>query len=368
MKIPFVDLKTQYLNCKDEIDSAIANVIRDTAFIQGKYVEEFEVNFALFCQALHCIGVGNGTDALFIALKAYSIGKGDEVIVPANSFIATAEAVTMTGAKVVFADIEAKTFNINPEEITRKITNRTKAVIPVHLYGQPADMPSICKIAERYSIKIIQDCAQAHGADINGTQLIKFGDTLSYSFYPGKNLGAYGDAGAVVTNNKNVSKFVKMYANHGRIAKYKHDFEGINSRMDGLQAAILSVKLKYLNEWTERRREIASFYGKSLRKYERIKLPYVKLGYKHVYHLYVIRTEDKEELQIYLNSNGIQTGIHYPIALPFLKAYKYLNHKNEDFPIAHKSQNELLSLPIYPELTVEQQNYVVDKIKDFYRK
>ena len=263
MKIPLVDLKAQYERIKDEIDAAIQEVIATSAFIGGPYVRAFEEAFARFCEVKHCIGVGNGTDALFIALKSLGIGVGDEVITAANSFIATSEAITATGAQVVFCDIDPKTYNIDVSQIEAKITPQTKAIIPVHLYGQPADMDPILELARRYGLKIIEDAAQAHGARYKGRRVGSLGDVACFSFYPGKNLGAYGDGGAIVTNDDELALKIRMFANHGRVDKYDHKIEGMNSRLDGLQAAILSVKLKYLEEWTESRRQLAYLYNES---------------------------------------------------------------------------------------------------------
>lgn len=365
MKIPFVDLRKQYNTIATEITKAIKNVIEDTTFVNGKYVQNFEENFARFCDAKYSIGVGNGTDALFISLKSFGIGEGDEVIVPANSFIATSEAVTMAGAKVVFADCDATTYNIDTRLLEKKITNKTKAIIPVHLYGQPADMEALVFLANKYALKIIQDCAQAHGATINNQSLIRFGDVLCYSFYPGKNLGAYGDAGAIVTNEKEIAEKCKMFANHGRISKYDHEFEGINSRMDGIQGAVLDVKLRYLNEWTEKRIVAAELYSHLLDGLPGIVTPAINKKYRHVYHLYVIRTERREELRAVLQRNGAATGIHYPIALPNLKAYRYLKHSPDDFPVATSCQNKILSLPIFPEISQNQIEFVCEKIRGF---
>ena len=365
MKTPFVDLKEQYQAIKVEIDEAIQSVIDETAFISGKYVQGFEKNFAAFCGAKHCIGVGNGTDALFIALRALGIGLEDEVIVPANSFVATSEAVTMTGARVVFVDCDPDTYNIDANLIELKITSKTKALIPVHLYGQPVNMPAICEIARKHNLKIVQDCAQAHGATFDGKSLADFGDVLCFSFYPGKNLGAYGDAGAVVTNYDEIAKRALMTANHGRIGKYDHEFEGVNSRMDGIQGAVLNVKLKYLEQWNENRRRNADIYNHFLKDIPNLSLPYTLPNVKHVYHLYVIRSKQRNALQHFLRENGVATGIHYPTSLPKLKAYQYLGHKPDDFPVATQYQNEILSLPMYPELNDNDIQYVVQKIKQF---
>jgi len=368
MSVPFVDLKAQFHQVYAEIEAQLTEVINNTAFIRGKYVEEFEKNFAAFCNAKHCIGVGNGTDALFIALKAMGITHGHEVIVPANTFVATSEAVSMTGARVVFVDNDPDTYNIDVNLLESKITSKTKAIIPVHLYGQPANLPVICEIAKKYGLKIIQDCAQAHGSVIDNKPLADFGDILCFSFYPGKNLGAYGDAGAVVANDDAVAKKAMRIANHGRIGKYDHEFEGINSRMDGIQGAVLNVKLKYLHQWNENRRKNAVLYDKLLKNISRIKLPSSLSIARHVYHLYVIRCEKRDELQSFLKEKGIATGIHYPIALPNLKAYQYLGHKPEDFPVASRYEKEILSLPMYPELTEDMILYTAETIREFFDK
>jgi len=365
--IPFVDLNAQYKKISNEINTAISNVINETAFIQSKYVREFEKNFSFFCGAKYCIGVGNGTDALFIALKALNIKAGDEVIVPSNTFIATSEAVSMTGAKIVFIDCDPISYNIDVNLIESKITNKTKAIIPVHLYGQPAEMENISTIAKKYNIKIIQDCAQAHGATINEKKLAFFGDILCFSFYPGKNLGAYGDAGAVVTDDKSLADKCRMFANHGRMSKFNHEFEGINSRLDGIQAAVLDVKLKYLSKWNDQRRKAAFLYNDLLKDLNQITIPDIPLNKKHVFHLYVIRTKNRKELQSFLKEKGISTSIHYPIALPYLKAYEYLKHIPEDFPVSNRYQEEILSLPIFPELSKENITYISQSIHTFFQ-
>ena len=382
MNIPLVDLKAQYESIKTEIDAAISEVISKSAFIGGSYVESFEKAFASFCNVKHCVGVGNGTDALFIALKTLGIGQGDEVIVPANSFIATSEAVTMTGAKVAFVDIDPKTYNMDHnklEDYLRKnISGKTaapqysntlprpRAVIPVHLYGHAADMDPISEVAKKYDLKIIEDAAQAHGAEYKGKKIGSIGDVACFSFYPGKNLGGYGDGGAIVTNNDEVALKARMFANHGRIEKYDHEMEGVNSRLDGLQAAILGIKLKHLPEWTEKRRRNAYLYDEYLKETSLI-TPVETDRVKSVYHLYVVRTqkESRQELQKHLSSKGISTGIHYPIALPNLKAYSYLNHNGNDFPEATKASQEILSLPMYPELEESQINYIKTIINEF---
>lgn len=377
MSIQFVDLKAQYESIKDEIDSAISEVISKSAFVGGPFVESFEKAFASFCKVKHCVGVGNGTDALFIALKTLGIGQGDEVIVPANSFIATSEAVTLTGARVAFVDIDPKTYNMDPNKLedclksryapgSMRSANRLRAIIPVHLYGQPADMDPILTLARKYNLKIVEDAAQAHGAIYKGRPIGSIGDIGCFSFYPGKNLGAYGDGGAILTNDDELASKARMLANHGRIDKYDHQMEGVNSRLDGLQAAILEVKLKHLHEWTERRRENAYLYNKYLQNTDVI-TPYETPDVKAVYHLYVVRVkrELREKLQEHLKSNGISTGIHYPIALPNLKAYSYLAKQNNEFQEATKASQEILSLPMFPELTEKQVRHVAEATLKF---
>jgi dTDP-4-amino-4,6-dideoxygalactose transaminase len=366
MNVPFVDLRSQYSSIKDEIDTAISNVVTSCAFIGGAHVGSFEEAFASFCGAKHCVGVGNGTDALFIALKALGIGSGDEVITAANSFIATSEAITMAGAKVVFVDMNPETYCIDVQAIQEKASSRTKAIIPVHLYGQPADMDPILSLARKRHLRVIEDAAQAHGATYKGRKAGTLGDIACFSFYPGKNLGAYGDAGALVTDDDELAKKSRMLANHGRIEKYDHEIEGVNSRLDGLQAAILQVKLRHLPQWNESRRRNASLYKKHLKDVDLV-LPKEIGDVKEVYHLYVVRVrgESRQELQDHLKSRGISTGIHYPIALPNLKAYAYLNHRANDFPEATKASHEILSLPMFPELQESQIEYVADAIKEF---
>jgi dTDP-4-amino-4,6-dideoxygalactose transaminase len=366
MNIPFVDLKSQYASIKSEIDGAIADVISKTAFIGGPHLKAFETAFAGFCKVKHCVGVGNGTDALFIALRALGIGDGDEVITAANSFIATSEAITMAGAKPVFVDIDPATYNIAVAGIEEKITPKTKAIIPVHLYGQPTEMDTILEIARKNNLKVVEDAAQAHGALYKGRTIGSIGDAACFSFYPGKNLGAYGDGGAIVTDDDEVAIRARMLANHGRIDKYDHEIEGVNSRLDGLQCAILEVKLRHLPEWSKSRRDNAYLYNKHL-KDSGLVTPVEIDDVGAVYHLYVVRvpSEKRQKLQEHLKADGISTGIHYPITLPNLKAYAYLGHSKDDFPNATKASHEILSLPMFPELTEEQIGRVAERIKGF---
>lgn len=362
MKIPLIDLRAQYIAIRKEIDQAVKRVILDSAFVGGKYLKKFEEEFARFCRVKYCIGVGNGTDALYIALRALGVGKGDEVITVANSFIATSEAITMTGARVVFVDCNPETYTIDIEKISSAITSKTKAIIPVHLYGHPADMLALKKISKEKGLFILEDACQAHGAEINGKRVGGFGHLACFSFYPSKNLGAYGDGGAIVTNNKDLALRCRMISDHGRLKKYEHQFEGVNSRLDGLQSAILSVKLRYLEKWTEKRRAIAKLYNELLRDSDVI-TPKERNGVKHVYHLYVVRLKNRDTIQLKLAKKGITTGIHYPTALPSLRAYRYLGYSSEDFPISTKLSYEILSLPIYPEMKREQVEYVCHHLK-----
>lgn len=366
MKIPFVDLKAQYISIEHEINEAIQKVISQSAFIGGKHLASFEENFADYIGTKHCIGVGNGTDALFVSLLALGIKKDDEVITVANSFIATSEAITMSGSKVVFVDCDKDTYNINVRKIERVITSKTKAIIPVHLYGQPADMDAVIKIARKYNLFIIEDAAQAHGAGYREKNIGTFGDCACFSFFPGKNLGAYGDAGCIVTDNDELARKIRMFANHGRIDKYNHEFEGVNSRLDGLQAAILDVKLKYLEQWTERRRAIARKYDTGLKNI--VITPTVLPHVRHVYHLYVIRVNNRDSVKQILSEKGISMGIHYPIPLPFLNAYAYMKHKPEDFPVSHAMKDEIISLPIHGDMTDEQVEYVIEQTIDAVKK
>jgi len=343
--IKFLDLHRQYENIKPEIDAAIASVIKDSAFIGGKYVAAFEASFGQYQQVKYCVGVGNGTDAIQIALEALDLPQSSEVIVPANTFIATAEAVTSSGHKVVFCDCDPYNYTIAVKDLRKRITPRTHAIIPVHLYGHPCDMDAILEIARQYGLKVIEDCAQAHGAEYKGRRVGGIGDIGIFSFYPGKNLGAYGDAGAIVTNDDKIANKCRMIANHGRMEKYNHLFEGRNSRLDGIQASILQTKLKHLNEWTEKRIEIAGIYRRELQGVEDIVLPRQEEWARQVYHLFVIRTPHRDHLKAYLAKNQIETGIHYPIALPKLQAYAYL-HQNEEPMQANTLDDQLLSLPM----------------------
>ena len=363
--VKFLDLKSQYYDIQPEIDKAIQNVIENSTFIGGEHVAQFEDSFSNYVGTDYCIGVGNGTDALEIAIEALDMPIGSEIIVPANSFIASSEAVTRSGHRVVFVDIDTESYVISIEDLKKRITLKTKAIIAVHLYGHPCDMDELAKIAKEYNLYIIEDCAQAHGAEYKGKRVGGIGDIATFSFYPGKNLGAYGDGGAITTNNLELSTQCRKIANHGRTAKYDHDFEGRNSRLDSLQAAILNVKLKYLDGWIDKRIQVADKYLLELDGVEDITLPVKQDWAKQAYHLFVIRTNRRDELKSYLTEKDIQTGVHYPISLPKLKAYQYTKQANDQI-FANTSDNSLLSLPIGEHLTGEDIAYVVNTVKSFF--
>ena len=364
MNIPLVDLKSQYCSIKNEIDDAIQKVLNQTDFVGGNSIGEFETAFGRFCSVKHVIGVANGTDAIHLTLRACGIGAGDEVITAVNSFIATSEAISAAGAKPVFVDNDETTYTIDVTKIEEKITPRTKAIIPVHLYGQPADMGAIEKIARNHNLIIIEDAAQAHGALYHGKRIGGFGKAACFSFYPGKNLGAYGDAGAIVTSDEEFAKHVRMLANHGRLEKYEHKMEGYNSRLDTLQAAVLSVKLAHLDEWTSLRQERALRLTELLRGNDRITVPEIRQNSTHVFHLYVVRTERRDNVQKKLKEAGIATGIHYPIPLHLQPAYRHLNYHKGSFPVAERFAPRILSLPLYPELTNSQLEYIAGNLID----
>jgi dTDP-4-amino-4,6-dideoxygalactose transaminase len=330
LKVPFVDLKKQYLSLREEIDSAFARVIQDSSFIRGPEVEVFESSFARSIGVKNCISCANGTDALYIAMKALGIGAGDEVITTAHSWISTSETITQAGGKVVFCDVNEDDFLLDVSKLEGLITPRTKGIIPVHLFGQAVDMGPLLEIAKKNNLWVLEDCAQAHFATYNGKTVGTFGDAATFSFYPGKNLGAMGDAGAVVTSNDKLADHMKLFARHG--GKGEHLMEGINSRMDGLQAAVLNIKLPKMDEWTDKRRKAAQYYDDLLQSIPSVTLPIEKSGNKHVYHLYVIKVPKRDELKEYLEASGIQTVVNYPKALPFYKAYEYLEHLPQDFP------------------------------------
>jgi len=363
MKVPFVDLKAQYNSIKPEVDKTIAEMIEKTSFVGGPAVMDFESKFAAFVGIKHCIGCGNGTDALEIILTALGIGESDEVLVPANSWISTSEVVSTVGAKPVFVDVLPERYTMDPDHAKGLINTNTRAIIPVHLYGLPAEMDEIMKLANDHELMVIEDSAQAPGASYRDKQVGTFGVAAAFSFYPGKNLGAYGDAGAIVTNETELAEKLRMIANHGQKEKHNHQIEGRNSRLDSIQAAILSVKLKYLADWNQLRKKHSATYNSLLQSVS-IQLPVCPDYSRHVYHLFVVQVNDRDQVQTSLKQRGISTGLHYPTPLPYLPAYTDDHYGPQDFPVANGQKDRILSLPMYPELSEDQIRYVCDQIKN----
>jgi dTDP-4-amino-4,6-dideoxygalactose transaminase len=365
MKIPFLDLKKQYLNIQKEIDIAIKDVIDNSLYVRGKYVSEFENSFAKANKIKYCCSVANGTDGLIIALKSLGIKQNDEVIVPAQTWVSTIGAVINVGATPVIVDVD-EYFTIDINEVEKNITPKTIAIIAVNLFGQSCEMKSLLKLCENFNLKLIEDCAQSHFTKYDS----KFSGTMSdigvFSFYPGKNLGAMGDGGAIITNNKNIYEFTKMYSNHGGFVKHEHLIPGVNSRLDGLQAAILNVKLRYIMEWTNKRNKIAKIFSDQLSNLEEIQTPLIRKNTFHSFHQFVIKTKERDQLKEYLKSFGIDTLLHYPKCIPNLPISKPYINNTDTFKNANQNELECLSLPIYPELTDNQINYLIDKIKDFF--
>ena len=366
MNVPFLDLKAQYKGIKDEVHAAINEVIENTAFAGGPFVAKFEQEFAKFCNSKHAIGVGNGTDALWLSLIALGIGQGDEVITVPNTFIATTEAISLAGAIPVFVDVEDKTNNMNPALIEAAITKKTKAIIPVHLFGQTADMDPILAVAKKHGLYVVEDACQAHGAEYKGKKAGSMGSTGCFSFYPGKNLGAYGEGGAIVTNDDELAAKMRMFRDHGQAKKYYHAIIGWNARLDGIQGAVLSVKLKYLSAWNDARRKHAKDYTTGLSAVKDIIVPLEADYARHVYHIYAIRVKDRDKLMAYLTEKGISCGIHYPVPVHLQDAYSFLKKGEGSYPMAEKCASQYLSLPMFAELTDEQVAYVIEKIKEFY--
>lgn len=393
--IPFIDLPAQHQALEDELMQVFRHALQTAAFIGGPQVEAFEEEFARFCETRYCVGVNSGTDALRFALIAAGIGPGDEVITVPNTFIATAEAISQTGATPAFVDIDERTYNMDPQKLhdhlktrlqppTSNLKPQPTAVIPVHLYGQPADMDPILEIAQQHDLIVIEDACQAQGAEYyskfevggwrseakgKGSNWVKsghIGDVGCFSFYPGKNLGACGEAGAVTTDDEVIAQKVRMLRDHGQGKKYSHDMEGYNGRLDAIQAGILRVKLRHLHEWNEKRREHACYYSDLLAEADGVMIPSEPAWARAVYHLYVIRTQRRDELQRHLANSNISTGIHYPIPIHLQNAYSHLGYKKGDFPVSEKLAREILSLPMYPELTYDQQKAVAGKIKEFF--
>ena len=389
--VPFLDLKAQHHEIYNEVDDRITDIISNTAFIMGKYVEEFEERFAAMHGAKYCIGVSSGTDALHLALMALGIGPGDRVVVPVNTFIATAEAVSLCGAEPIFVDCD-QFCNIDTQKLKERLSAMShepsalpKAVIPVHLYGQPADMGEILGLVEEYDFRVIEDACQAHvaryqmapqsnkqkkgiprGKHGRWQSVGSLGDAGAFSFFPGKNLGAYGEAGAVVTNDDELYEKMKLIHNHGSVVRYQHDLVGHNYRMEAFQGAVLSVKVNHIEEWTKKRQEKVELYRELLKDVEEVVAPEIKKGRTHSFHLYVIQCPRRDELMRHLQESGIDTGLHYPIPLHLQKAYAHLGYKKGDFAMAERLADEILSLPMYPELEERQIRYVVEKIKGFY--
>jgi len=366
MHIPFVDLNAQYQNIKAEVDAAMQKVVDSCAFILGPAVSKFEKDFSEYLGAKHAIGVDSGTQAIELALRASGLQAGDEVIVPANTFIASTLPISRLGAIPVLVDVDPQTYNVDPAKIERAITPKTKVILPVHLYGQPVNqMEKILKITEAHDLILIEDACQAHGARYKGKRVGTFGKASAFSFYPGKNLGGYGDGGMVVTNDDEIAHQVKQLRNYGQTKKYHHDQLGFNHRLDSIQAAVLDVKLKYLDSWNAARRKHALEYINALRGTEGLILPHVPVDIEPVWHIFSIRVQQRDKLMKYLEQHGISTGIHYPIPIHLQLAYADLHYHVGDFPITEKNAMEQLSLPMYAELTSEMVLFISGKIKEF---
>ncbi len=368
MEIPFLDLKVQFKQIENEVLPMITEAMANGMFIGGPQVAGFETEFAQFCESPFCVGVGSGTDALRFALMAAGVGNGDEVITVSNTFIATTEAISQVGAKPVFVDIDPLTYNMDAGQIAAKVNTKTKAIIPVHLYGQPADLDPIIEIAGKSKLVVIEDACQAHGALYKNKKAGSIGFAGCFSFYPGKNLGAFGEAGAVTTASEEVAKKIRMIRDHGQAQKYFHDIEGYNGRLDAIQAGVLRIKLKRLEQWNQARRKNAAEYSRLLSDIEEIAAPKEHQDAESVYHLYVILVDKRDELQKFLSEKGVATGLHYPMPLHLQKAYTYLGYQRGALPVTEKISERLLSLPMFPELTSEQIHYVVSQIKAFLSK
>lgn len=363
MRVPFLNLKAQYESIADEVQSSILEVLSKCAFSGGPYVEKFEEEFAAFCGSRWAAGVGSGTDALWLTLLALGVGPGDEVVTVPNSFIATAEAISLCGARPVFVDIDEASFTMDPALLAKAITERTKVIIPVHLYGQTADMDPILAVADRYGIAVLEDACQAHGAEYKGRRAGSLGHAACFSFYPGKNLGAYGEAGCVVSNDEYLVKKIKMLRDHGQSSKYYHNVIGTNGRMDGIQGAVLTVKLKYLHKWNDLRRSHALLYRRELMEVSGIKVPREMDYANHVYHVFAVRCKKREEIKKSLNHSGIECGVHYPVPIHLQEAYIAEGQALRRYPIAELCAQELLSLPMFPELTEEEIRYICQEFK-----
>ncbi len=367
MHVPLLDLGAQYRSIREELTPALQSVLESTAFAGGPFVAAFEKEFASYCGCEQALGVSSGTSALWLALVGLGVGAGDEVITTPNTFIATAEAISFCGATPVFVDVDPQTCTMDPDLLEPAITPQTKAIIPVHLYGQPADMDPILAVARRHGLIVIEDACQAHGAEYKGRKAGSLGDAGCFSFYPGKNLGAYGEAGAVVTNDAELAQKIRMLRDHGQSEKYRHAVIGWNDRMDGLQGAVLSVKLKHLDEWNDARRERAGFYDELLEDLPHIVLPHEAPYTRHIYHIFAIHVPHRDKLLAILNAQGIGCAIHYPVPIHLQKAYEFLGYRKGSFPVAEKSAQEVLSLPMYAEMTIGQLEMVADALASLLR-
>lgn len=364
IKVPFLDLRSHHLPMLNEINLAIQEVIESAAFAGGRFVTAFEEEFAAYCNVPHAIGVGSGTDALWLSLLACGVGSGDEVITVPTTFMATAEAITHCGARPVFVDVDEQTYTMNPDVLKAALTAKTKAIIPVHLFGQAADMDPILEFGRKHGLYVIEDACQAHGATYKGKHVGAFGDTACFSFYPGKNLGAFGEAGAVVTTNAELNQKIKILRDHGQERKYFHSLVGWNSRMDGIQAAVLRIKLRQLEAANQRRRNHAAQYDAGLREFDGVITPTQAPYAQHVYHIYAIRISNRDEIMKCLADQGIATGIHYPVPVHLQEAYQHLGYVSGAFPIAERCAGEFVSLPMYPELAYSQVEQVIESVKE----
>lgn len=364
--IPFVNLRLQYESIQHEIDQAIKDVFTKSQFIGGEPVRNFEEEFSALFGVNHCIGTGNGTDSLFLILKGLGIGPGDEVITPAFSCMPSAECITLAGATVVFADVDDQYYTLDPADVEQKITKKTKAVIAVHLYGQAAPLSRLKPLCEKHGIFLIEDCAQAHLTKENNKLAGTVGIAAAFSFYPTKNLGAFGDAGCILTQDNSLSEKIRRLANHGALQKDDHEIEGTNSRLDTLQSKVLSVKVKHLKKWNEQRRNIASQYNELLKTIPQVTIPASAPESEHTYHIYAIRSAERDRLKEHLRKSGIETLVHYPKALPFTGAYRYKKSTGQDFPVSATLQKEVLSLPVFPGLTAAEVTLIVDKIRNYF--
>ena len=363
IKVPFLDLKSHHLPMMNEINPAIQEVIERSAFAGGPFVAAFEQDFAAYCDVPYALGVGSGTEALWLSLLACGVGPGDEVITVPTTFMATAEAITYSGARPVFVDVDERTYTMSPEALQSVLTTKTKAIIPVHLFGQPADMDPIVEFAREQGLYVIEDACQAHGAEYKGRRVGTLGDTACFSFYPGKNLGAFGEAGAIVTGSAELHEKISILRDHGQVRKYFHSVVGWNCRMDGIQGAVLRIKLRYLEAGNQRRRTHAAYYDAALSEVEGIVTPAQSSRVRHVYHVYAIRVSDREEVMKRLADQGIATGIHYPVPVHLQEAYRSLGHERGAFPIAERCAAEFVSLPMFPELTAAQLEIVIRGVK-----